>query len=73
MKTSIFTAYSDPYQLVVFDFQIIDWSGEILRETNETIDAGFFPLDEMPEIADYYHQTIRDLDEYNKNKQIILR
>ena len=72
VKTSIVTEYGDPYHLVVFVFHIADWSGKLIKLTNETIDAQFFPLDELPDIAQYYHKTILDLETYKLDGRLIL-
>jgi len=72
-QTSIVTEFGDPYQLVVFVFQVQAWSGELVRETDETIDAGFFQMDALPEIAPHSHQTLEDLKTYNDNAELILK
>jgi 8-oxo-dGTP pyrophosphatase MutT (NUDIX family) len=73
VKTSIVTEYGDPYQLISFVFRVDEWSGELIQETEETIDAGFFPLDELPEMAPHYHETLQDLNYFERDGQLILK
>jgi ADP-ribose pyrophosphatase YjhB (NUDIX family) len=72
-QTSIVTEYGDPYQLVVFVFRVQSWSGQLVRETDETIDAGFFHVAALPEIAAHTRQTLEDLKTFNENEVLILR
>lgn len=65
-QVSIVTASGDPYQLFLVQFLIDEWSGELVTETNETVDARFLDLDELPEnIPDSYHEVLKDLQEYD--------
>ena len=72
-KTSIVTHYGDPYQLIVFVFRVDEWSGELVSQTDETVDSGFFPLDALPEIAPHYHETLEDLGIFETKGQLILK
>jgi len=72
-KTSIVTAYGDPYQLIVFVFRVDEWSGELITETDETIDARFLPLDELSDVPSYYLDTLEDLKAYESRGQLILK
>jgi 8-oxo-dGTP pyrophosphatase MutT (NUDIX family) len=40
--------YEHTYQQVLMTFVVHSWEGELLRETEESVDAGFFPLDALP-------------------------
>ncbi len=65
-QVSIVTASGDPYQLFLVQFLVDEWSGELVTETNETVDARFLDLDELPEnIPDSYHEVLKDLQEYD--------
>lgn len=65
-QVSIVTASGDPYQLFLVQFLVDKWSGELVTETNETVDARFLDLDELPEnIPDSYHEVLKDLQEYD--------
>jgi ADP-ribose pyrophosphatase YjhB (NUDIX family) len=72
-KMSIITEYGDPYQLVNFIFRVDSWSGELVTETDETIDAGFFPLDGLPEVYQHYLETLEDLKMYEDTGQLVLK
>ena len=62
----IMTANGDPYQLFQVQFLVDEWSGELVNETDETIDARFIALDELPEkILDSYQEVLEDLREYD--------
>ena len=71
--TSITTAYGEPYQVVSFIFRIDAWSGQLLTQTDETIDARFFPLEALPETPPHYHKTLAELRQYEEKGQLILR
>lgn len=60
------TAYGDPYQVFVTQFLVDEWSGVLVTETDETVDARFFSLDELPvEIPDFYREALEDLQNYD--------
>ncbi len=65
-QLSIVTGYGDPYHLFMVQFLVDDWSGELVTETDETLDARFFGLDELPEdMLDFYQQVLDDLRKYD--------
>ena len=58
------------YQTLHVQFLVHEWSGEVVRETDETIDARFWSPDEIQEaipdlISPYYREVIDDLREYD--------
>jgi hypothetical protein len=56
------SAFGDPYQIVNMQFLIDDWKGELQTETDETTNAGFFPVNEPPaNMADHLHEVLKDL------------
>ena len=62
----IVTVYGDPYQLFLVQFLVGEWSGTLVTETDETVDARFFGLDELPaEMPDFYRQALQDLQAYD--------
>lgn len=63
-RFSFVTAYGDPYQMFALVFIIDEWVGNLLSETDETLDARFFALDDLPAIPDLYKETIEDLKNY---------
>ena len=65
-RLSIESAYGDPYHLFLAQFLVGDWSGELVTETDETVDARFFSLDDLPEeMPAFYAQTMEDLRSYD--------
>lgn len=65
-QVSVVNADGDPYQLFLVQFLVDEWSGELLTETDETVDARFLNLDELPEnMPDVYREVLRDLQEYD--------
>jgi 8-oxo-dGTP pyrophosphatase MutT (NUDIX family) len=61
----IVTAHGDPCQLFLVQFLVGAWSGELVTETDETLDARFFDLDELPEeVHGSYHEVLEDLRQY---------
>lgn len=45
-RYSFVTAYGDPYQMMSFVFRVEKWSGDLQVQTDETLDARFFALDD---------------------------
>ena len=71
-KIPIVTAYGDPYHLFLVQFQVDKWSGELVTETDETIDARFLSINELPEeLWERYRHVLDDLQAYDGN--LILR
>ena len=63
---SIVTAYGDPYHLFQVQFLVDEWSGELVTKTDETLDARFFGLDEVPvDLSDLYEEVLEDLRKYD--------
>lgn len=59
-KFSVVTAFGDPYQLFNLTFMVREWTGDILRQTDETIDARFFDSGQYPALPDRYLELLRD-------------
>ena len=72
-RFSFVTSYGDPYQMFSIVFIVDKWSGNLISETDETVDARFFPLDDLPDIPDHYHETLEDLKRYRQNQKFILK
>ncbi|HKT02180.1 MAG TPA: NUDIX domain-containing protein [Rugosimonospora sp.] len=65
--------FGNTYQLHVTVFRVDEWSGELRRETDETTDAGFFPLDALPEpLAASIPGTLDDLATFEHTGRLIL-
>ncbi len=63
---SIITTYGDPYHLFQIQFLVTKWDGILVRETDESIDARFFALEEIPqEVPASYREVIADLKSYD--------
>jgi 8-oxo-dGTP pyrophosphatase MutT (NUDIX family) len=65
--------YGHPYQLHVTAFRADSWSGVLLRQTDETTDARFFPLDALPEpLTGTVPETLFDLDVFERTGRVVL-
>lgn len=58
-------AYGGKHQMFTIVFLVDEWSGSLLTHTDETVDARFFDLSELPDIPDLYRETLEDLQKYN--------
>ena len=58
-------AYGNKHCTFAVAFRIDSWKGELLRTTDETVDAGFFDRDKMPELCFGYEKVIADALEFN--------
>lgn len=66
--------WGDTYQLFVVSFLVDDWTGELVRETDETIDAGFFDIDALPEpLWHSVSETMADLSAYEQTSRLVLK
>jgi ADP-ribose pyrophosphatase YjhB (NUDIX family) len=72
-RFSFVTSYGDPYQMFSIVFSVTSWTGSLKKQTDETTDAKFFPLDNFPKIPDLYYETLADFKDYLKNKKFILK
>lgn len=60
------TAHGDPYYQVTVQFLVEEWTGTLLTETDETVQARFFDIDEPPDgIAGHYQDVLADLRAYD--------
>ena len=64
-RFSYTTAYGDPYQMLAIVFLVDYWSGVLLSQTDETVEAQFFGMDELPRMPDLYRETLEDLRKYD--------
>lgn len=66
--------YGDMYQHFVVLFRVDRWDGELVRKTDETIDAGFFDETTMPEpISETVAESLADLAEFVSTRAMVLR
>ncbi|GIE85084.1 NUDIX domain-containing protein [Actinoplanes regularis] len=67
------SAYGQPYQHITLACRADSWSGELLRETDETIDAGFYPVDALPETTGpNTRRTLEDLARFESGAPFVL-
>lgn len=55
----------DQVQIFTMIFIVDKWEGELVSETDETTQIGFFPLDKLPDTHEMYLETLEDLKRYN--------
>lgn len=60
-------AYGGENQMLAIVFLVDEWSGALLKESGEILDARFFDLDELPDIPEVYRETLEDLQKYDGN------
>lgn len=65
--------YGDENKMFAVVFLVEEWSGKILKETDETYDAKFFSLHNLPDIPNLYRESIEDLENYKLNGNVILK
>jgi len=53
-RYTVTTSYGDEYQGFEFLFHVHDWSGSLELETDETIGAQFFSIDDLPVLEEGY-------------------
>ena len=72
-RFSFITSFGDPYQMFAVVFLVTEWNGALQKVTDETTDARFFSLDNLPEIPALYQETIADLEQYRQTNTFILK
>jgi 8-oxo-dGTP pyrophosphatase MutT (NUDIX family) len=66
--------YGHTYQQILMSFRIHSWEGELVRETDESIDAGFFALDALPGPKSFIvEETLGDLAEFERTGRLVLK
>ena len=66
--------YGHTYQQILMSFQIHTWEGELRRETDESVDAGFFPLDALPGPKSFIiDETLADLATFEATGRMVLK
>ncbi len=58
-------AFGDEHQLIQFIFRVDEWEGSLIRETDETVDARFVRIDEVPEMTASANRAVADLNRYS--------
>jgi 8-oxo-dGTP pyrophosphatase MutT (NUDIX family) len=66
--------FGDTYQHFVVLFRVDEWSGELVRQTDETIDAGFFGEAERPHpLSPTVAETLADLATFEATGHLVLK
>jgi 8-oxo-dGTP pyrophosphatase MutT (NUDIX family) len=61
------------YQLHTTAFRVDRWHGELVRQTDETTDAGWFAVDALPEpVAASVRETLMDLAEFEATGRVVV-
>jgi 8-oxo-dGTP pyrophosphatase MutT (NUDIX family) len=67
-------AYGDVYQHFVVLFRADAWHGALVEETEETVDAGFFPADTLPQpLMGSVAETLADLARFEATGKLIVK
>lgn len=66
--------FGHTYQQIVMSFRIHTWEGELQRVTDESVDAGFFPLDDLPGgPSPSIEETLADLAAFEATGRMVLK
>lgn len=66
--------YRHTYQQVLMTFRVHDWEGELVRQTEESVDAGFFPLDGLPGAhSPVIEEVLADLATFEATGQLVIK
>jgi ADP-ribose pyrophosphatase YjhB (NUDIX family) len=66
--------YGHTYQQILMSFKIHTWEGELIRQTDESVDAGFFPLDDLPGGKSFIvDETLADLAAFEATGRLVLK
>jgi len=57
--------YGGEHQMLAVVFLIDEWRGSLVKKTDETTDAKFFSVDDLPDTWELYRETIEDLRDYD--------
>ena len=67
-------SFGHTYQQILMSFRIHTWEGELLRQTEESVDAGFFPVDALPGPASFIiDETLADLASFEATGRLVLK
>ena len=62
------------YQQILMSFRIHTWEGELQKVTEESVDAGFFPLDALPgPHSPIIDETLADLRSFEATGRMVLK
>ena len=57
--------FGSKHQGLGFQFRVDEWSGSLVTETDETVDAGFFDPDDVPDVYPRYGELLGDLNRFD--------
>lgn len=72
-KYEYINMYGDENKLFSVVFLVTAWGGDLTAATDETTDAKFFAVEDLPAIPSLYRETIEDLDAFRKTGRMILK
>ncbi len=66
--------FGDTYQLFITVFLVPSWTGDLVRVTDETTDAGFFDPAHLPEpLFGTVAESLADLAEFEQTGRLVLK
>ncbi|GAB2929556.1 hypothetical protein GCM10027280_16340 [Micromonospora polyrhachis] len=66
--------YGHTYQVFTVAFRVDAWTGDLLTVTDETTDARFYPMDELPSpISPSVVETLADLAAFERTGRMVLK
>lgn len=66
--------FGDTYQHFVVLFRVDRWHGELVRQTDETLDAGFYADSELPQpLSSTVAETVADLGTFEATGRLVLK
>jgi 8-oxo-dGTP pyrophosphatase MutT (NUDIX family) len=66
--------YGHTYQQVLMSFVVHTWEGELLRQTDESVDAGWFALDDLPGPKSFVlDEALADLETFNTTGRLVMK
>ena len=66
-RFSFTNVFGKTYQMFTVVFLVTEWQGKLITQTNETTDARFYEIDDLPEMSPPHAETIQDLQNYTGN------
>ncbi|MBG0771021.1 MAG: NUDIX domain-containing protein [Anaerolineaceae bacterium] len=58
------TCFGGKHQMFSVVFIVTKWTGQLTTQTDETIDARFFSLNNLPPIPELYQETLQDYQKF---------
>ncbi|MBG0565210.1 NUDIX domain-containing protein [Actinoplanes aureus] len=66
--------YRHTYQQVLMNFVVHSWEGELVRQTEESVDAGFFALDALPGGKSFIiDEALADLATFQATGRLVMK